>query len=270
MDVPDPSGFVLDDSMLFANEKMASFRVIFAERIARLGGENIPIFGNSLVLIPSAGINVRVIDVSRIVEISYPFAEQGLTVNVLTLQNTTANQLVVERIRSSHFMVVALVSGIKVYLVQAAPSTGPTNAYVAISGSDLYYAEGHDFAHQMLAYTLDLRVNGDGSYARTDLLKKAYLLLTQGITNIVGYSYTPNVQKSNGVAMVLKVVALDPDQVESRQVLVFESQSAFSTNVDSARDTFLNKNEQACYAGQYVVGSERLPLSSLRSAIQGL
>ncbi len=274
LDVPNSSSFVFDDAMIFANSRMTSLRVIYVERVIKLGG-TLPFFGSSLVSIPDQGIQVVVDDVNKIAQLSYPFADLGLTVNVLSLQDTPMTQLAA-KIGASKLKIAGVESGVNVYVVSAyesnPASSNPslTNAYVALAGSNLYYVEGHQFAYQMLTYTIHLGLKGDGSFARTEMLMKAYVLVTQGVNNLVGYSYTPYTDQVNRVAIVLKAVGVDSSQVISRQVLVFETQSQFDQNVDSAKGTFLNKNEQACNAGQYLVGNQPLPLDNLRAALQGL
>jgi len=196
-----------------------------------------------------------------------------VTVNVLNLQAATRDQ-VATQITKSNLRVEAIEFGVPVYTVRAHPAGSDPNklenAFIALSGLDFYYVEGFAYSFKMLSHTLELGLKGDGSYMKTDLLMRGYVLLTEGLNNIVGFSITTFKDKPNGVQYEMKAVAVDSGQVVQRQVLIFETQKEFDSNAGSARATFLERNARACYAGQYVLGIQSMSLDKLRTALQGL
>ena len=273
LEVPDSTKFQYLSGMVFANSQMNSLRVIDVGRAVLLGASDLELFGNVLVSLRDPTIEVTIANVNRVVQVSYPLADKEVTVNVLNLQAAAREQLAA-RIDRSNLAAESVESGIPIFTVRAHPvGSNPnslTNAFIALAGSDLYYVEGYASSFRMLTLTLQLGLKGDGSHVRTELLMRGYALLMGGLNNVVGFSLTEFKEKTNGVEYVLKVVAVDSGEVQSRQVLVFETQKEFDSNAESARATFLERNEKACNAGQYVLGMQSLALDKLRTALQGL
>lgn len=273
LDVPDSSKFVYDPAMAYANPDMTSLRVINVQRALILGGTDLELFGNTLVSTPDPKLDITLANVNQIIQVSYPFTEQGVTVNVLNLKQATKDQITT-LIATHNLKVEQVEAGISIYTIRAHPAGSDPNklenAFIALAGSDFYYVEGFAYSLRMLAHTLEIGLKGDSSYVKTDLLMRAYALLTGGMTNIVGFSYTQYKDKANGVEFTLKAVAVDSGQVTTRQVLVFGSQKDFDTNSESAKGVFLERNDRTCSAGQFLTGTQVVGLDKLRTALQGL
>ncbi len=274
VDLPDSSKFRYEPWMVFANSEMNSFRMIEVERAVRLGGSDLKLFGDALVSLYTPDIEIKIADVDRVIQVSYPLAEQGVTVNILKLQSGTKDILITQ-LEKSEPRISGNESGTLIFNLQAKATLsrnpqGRTNAYIAITESDLYYVEGYSYSLQMLTRTVKLGKSSDNAYMKTQLLMHGYALLTGGLKNIVGFSLLEFKEKTNGVKYVMKAVAVDSGQTLSRQVLIFETQNEFDANINAAKSTFIDRRERACSAEQYLLGSQFMPLDQLRTALQGL
>ena len=274
IDLPANVEFQEETWMTYIGDENIRFRAVYLNRLLAAGLETEILFGQNLVSLRKPQLNIRLGETDEVMDVAYPFtAEQDQIVNVLTL--TQSALIKIDNALSAGGDLVQKRGDTAIYSVVLELSPGATAprsrlAYLAVNGRSLVYVEGGAFALGTLTRTLDMHENRDGLLFDSPRIREAYHLATKDLPQpiaVLGFSELENQAK---VTYSLKALGDQSGKLRVTKVLSFASPDDMTTNLDSARELFLDSKDSTCQAQSHLVASSVRPLNELRVQLQSL